>query len=1054
MTYVSSINDFGNNSTGEVINALTTFGYTTDQFEVSSLDFGNNDLGFQIHWTGDEFGNVNLPNISVDVNESNPADDIPTQMVEFAPFLADGVTPNTDAVRFNINSFSRTFNDNEEFYSSQNRGEFDLRVGLYPVSGGLGQVPLEGGGIPQLTDDGSFIEPFDAFSLRVFINQPVTDLVIGVNPGEDAEATLLYGRDDAVPQDMVLIQPQNANITINAGDNNQPGALAIAPGAVSVNEDAGTVSLTVSRTGGSDGAVSVDFATASGTATSGSDFTANSGTLSFADGETSKTVVVSITDDSDVESSEDFTVTLSNVTGGASLGTSVSTVTILDNDAVAQPGVLSIDPASVSVNEGAGIATLTVNRANGSAGAVSVGFTTANGTAIAGSDYTANSGTLNFADGQTSQTITVAITDDAADEADETFTVALSNPTGGATLGTSTSTVTILDNDAAPQPGVLSIDPTSVSVNENAGTVTLTVRRASGTSGAVSAAFTTANGTATAGSDYVANSGTVNFADGETSKTVTVSITDDAVDENDETFTVTLSGPTGGATLGAATSTVTILDNDGVTPVPGVLSISPPTLSVNENGGNATFTVNRTGGSDGAVAVNFATANGTATAGSDYTATNGTLNFADGQTSMTINVPIINDTLDENNETFSVTLSSPTGGASLGTTTVSTATIIDDDEPAPTPGVLSISPGSVSVNENAGTVSFTINRTGGSDGAVSVSIATANGSATAGQDYTANSSTLNFAAGETSKSFTVSIIDDVIDEVNETFSVSLSSPTGGATLGTVTVSTVTIIDNDVPGGVPGSTISGAIFIDHVENSVAIRGGADPIRNGLKDSDENGLSGVAVRLVGTDSSGQAVNRSALTGAQGGYTFSNVVPGNYQVIYDVPNTVIFLGASQVPVSIPTSGGATVPNVNFALLGTQGAAMSSADILSSSYLRTNATIAQISNGGREGGTVSLDALGNQNFIVVGSGFEDADFVEFVLNAERDAALLTIVEDGVVSSARLTSDHFVVTPDGMGVQFFGGMNDFVWINSGADAFEEEFANYRNAVDTMFGVL
>ncbi len=256
------------------------FGYTTSQFDLTSIDFNNNDIGYQIHWVGDEFGNVDLPNITIEVNETNASDDIPTGSVEFAPLLADG-TPNTDAVQFNINTFSRTFNDNEEFYSSQNRGEFDANgfTGL----GGLGMVPIDGGGIPQLTDDGGFIRPFDAFSFRVFLNQPLTtDLVIGVNPGEDPEATLLYGRDDAVPQDMVLFETTDTNgngtarVTINAGGTGSSGVLAISPATLSVNEgDAGTTTatFTVSRTGGSDGAVSVNFATADGTtnpATAGS----------------------------------------------------------------------------------------------------------------------------------------------------------------------------------------------------------------------------------------------------------------------------------------------------------------------------------------------------------------------------------------------------------------------------------------------------------------------------------------------------------------------------------------------------------------------------------------------------------------------------------------------------------------------------------------------------------------------------------------------------------------------------------------------------------------
>jgi hypothetical protein len=171
------------------------------------------------------------------------------------------------------------------------------------------------------------------------------------------------------------------------------------------------------------------------------------------------------------------------------------------------------------------------------------------------------------------------------------------------------------------------------------------------------------------------------------------------------------------------------------------------------------------------------------------------------------------------------------------------------------------------------------------------------------------------------------------------------------------------------------------------------------------------------------------------------------------------VIYVGASQLPVNIGSPGGATVANMNFPVLGTQGSALSTVDILASSYLRTNATISQISNGGREGGIVSLDASGNQNFIVLGSGFDDpsdpAKFVQLVLNAERDAALLTVVqEDGGIMSARLSSDHFVVSADGLGVQFFGGLNDFEFFDSSSSAIEQEFANFRNAIDQVLAGL
>ena len=377
---------------------------------------------------------------------------------------------------------------------------------------------------------------------------------------------------------------------------------------------------------------------------------------------------------------------ISRPVDGDGNGSAVPDIGSIEAESVV-PGVFSIDPATLSVGEGDGTATFTVNRTGGSDGAVSVAFTTANGTATAGSDYTATTGTLNFADGVTSQTITVSITEDTAIEGNETFTLTISTPTGGATLGAATvSNVTILDNDIT-QPGVLSIDPATLSVGEGDGTATFTVNRTGGSDGAVSVAFTTANGTANAGSDYTATTGTLNFADGITSQTITVPITDDAAIEGNETFTLTINTPTGGATLGATTvSNVTILDNDITQP--GVLSIDPATLSVGEGDGTATFTVNRTGGSDGAASVAFTTANGTANAGSDYTATTGTLNFADGVTSQTITVPITDDMANEGNETFTLTISTPSGGATLGATTVSNVTILDNDGGVP-PATLS-----------------------------------------------------------------------------------------------------------------------------------------------------------------------------------------------------------------------------------------------------------------------------------------------------------------------------------------------------------------------------
>ena len=175
----------------------------------------------------------------------------------------------------------------------------------------------------------------------------------------------------------------------------------------------------------------------------------------------------------------------------------------------------------------------------------------------------------------------------------------------------------------------------------------------------------------------------------------------------------------------------------GATPGAGALQFSAATYSVAENAGPATVTVTRTGGSSGAVSVTFATSNGTATAPGDYTAVvSQSVSFAAGDTApKTVSIPIIDDTAVEGNETVNLALTAPTGGATLGSPSTAVLTITDND--VASPGALQFSAATYSVAENAGPATVTVTRTGGSSGAVSVTFATSNGTATAPGDYTA-----------------------------------------------------------------------------------------------------------------------------------------------------------------------------------------------------------------------------------------------------------------------------------------------------------------------------
>ncbi len=233
--------------------------------------------------------------------------------------------------------------------------------------------------------------------------------------------------------------------------------------------------------------------------------------------------------------------------------------------------------------------------------------------------------------------------------------------------------VSILLNSTAP--GAFSLSSASVSVSEAAGTATITVNRTGGSDCSATVDYATADGTAIAGSDYTTTSGTLTFGSGVTSQSFTVPILNDSISEATETFTVTISNPTGGSTLGAPTvETVTILDDD---PLP-TLSINSVTQAEGNSGtSNFVFTVTLTGSTAQTVTVNFATANGTATAGSDYTTTNGTLTFAPGVTTQTVTVPVIGDTTVESDEPFTLTLSAPVKATI--TTATGTGTIVNDD---------------------------------------------------------------------------------------------------------------------------------------------------------------------------------------------------------------------------------------------------------------------------------------------------------------------------------------------------------------------------------------
>jgi bacillolysin len=338
--------------------------------------------------------------------------------------------------------------------------------------------------------------------------------------------------------------------------------------------------------------------------------------------------------------------------------------------------------------------------------------------------------------------------------------------------------------------GTLHVSSPTYTVGEAGPSVTVTVTRTGGLADGVTVHYATVNGSAQAGLDYGAVSGTLTFGSGVTSRTVTIPILNDTLDEGDETFDFVLSAPAGPTvTLGApAAATVTITDNDTA----GTVQFGAAAYSVAESAASATITVTRTGGSAAGATVHYATSNGTAASPADYTPANGTLTFAAGVMSQTFKVFVTPDDIDEANETINLTLSAPGGGATLGARSTATLTITDND----VAGAIQFGAAAYAVSEGAGTALVNVVRSGGAAGGVTVHYATADGTATAPADYTAQNGTLTFGPGVMSQSFAIPIVNDTKGENDETVRLTLSSPTGGAVLGLRPTATLTIRENE------------------------------------------------------------------------------------------------------------------------------------------------------------------------------------------------------------------------------------------------------------------
>ncbi len=886
---------------------------------------------------------------------------------------------------------------------------------------------------------------FAALSGSLTIPAGQTSATVSVNPTDDTtvepDETIILTVTDAAAYD--LGTPSVATGTITNDDvaaGTPTVSVAVAPAAV--NEDgAGALVYTFTRSGATTDPLTVNYSV-SGTATSGTDFAALSGSLTIPAGQTSATVSVNPSDDTTVEPDETIILTVTDA-AAYDLGTpSVATGTITNDDVAAGTPTVSVAVAPAAVNvDGSGTLVYTFTRSGATTDPLTVNYSVS-GTATSGTDFAALSGSLTIAAGQTSATVSVNPNDDTTVEPDETIILTVTDA-AAYDLGTpSVATGTITNDDVAPSTPTVSVAVAPAAVNENgAGTLVYTFTRTGATTNPLTVNYSV-SGTATSGTDFAALSGSLTIPAGQASATVSVNPTDDTTVEPNETIilTVTDAAAYDVGTPGNATGTITNDDQPPVN-VPPVVS-GPVTRTVTED--DAPTTVNLlTNASDpnagdvlavSNVVVASGDARGIVLSGNSLNVTPSAYSFLVGGQSTVV---------------YNYNVTDGQGGVTPATATI-TITGINDAPVATNDSNLTAFAGTttrlnVLANDNAG---------GGETQVITVTSATiTSGNATVAPTADGSAVSLTVPAGATGTvTFNYTIRD-----------------AGGLT---ATASASVTVQNFNP-----STISGSVFYDKIENVMEIINGATPVRDGVQDSDEAGLGGLAIRLesaASANSTNQAISRTVFTELDGSYEFTNLPPGTYTVSYATPDTVIAgrdingsasgdgvaNGVMTVVIASPGGTSSSATGRNFTLFGNRntgeaGSGLDYLDLLTTSYLSANQDIMEASDGGAQGGTVSLSESGTQNFFSAAEGFDGVKFAEFTLNATGDAALLTIIgADNVARTARLDSRHFVASKDGKSVRFFGGQEDFNFVSSDTALVQQEFANYRNLVDQIMNSI
>ncbi len=527
----------------------------------------------------------------------------------------------------------------------------------------------------------------------------------------------------------------------------------------------------------------------------GNDYTTLTGTVMIPAGQTTADINVAVLNDAIVEGTETVVVTLNGLGAhdpdisldGVSTNLT-ATVDITDNDTA----TVSI----AKIADGAEQATPTNGLFRVTQTAISTTDTVITyaigGTATADTDYVALSGTVTIPAGQTTADISVPVLDNPEIEAEETVVVTLTGFTShdpDITLDSNsanrTAAVKITDNDKA----TFSINDVTAIESDGVLVFAITTDVPMEIDIVVDVTFT--DGTAIGGAtDYASSIQHITFLAGQISQTVSVTLNDDQLVEATEKFTAALSTatPLGGRTVDLSdTGTGTITDDDTA-----VFTLDD--VTANESDGVLVFNLSTDTPLDTNVTINVTFTDGTATGGTDYTSTSQQITFVAGQTSKSVSVPLINDSVVETTEAFTAALrlSSAIGDRQTNVSDTAIGTIIDNDA-----ATFTIT--NAAANESAGLLVFNLSMNNALDVDVTVDVTFTDGTATGGTDYTSAVQHITFLAGQTSQAVILTLTDDNEVEAAETFTAALSTstPLSGRNVDLSDTGAYTITDNDV-----------------------------------------------------------------------------------------------------------------------------------------------------------------------------------------------------------------------------------------------------------------